>query len=258
MNILVVDDESIIVKGIINKIEQMEGFSGRVIGACSGEEALSIMDYYKPSLIITDIEMPDMNGLALLSIVQQRNLCTNCIILTAFENFNYARQAVHFHASEYLLKPVDWKVLEGYISDLSLKIDANKAMEQVLAAYSVHFKELDKSDLSLSLKRISKYVKANFSKDISLKQLSSNFNMSENSICNIFKKEMGITYLDYIYKLRLKSSMEILLTEQKLTVKEVSAMVGYSSERQFFRMFKGQVGMSPQQFREKSLYEQVN
>jgi YesN/AraC family two-component response regulator len=256
LNILVVDDEDVIIKGLVNRIENMPFFSGRAIGAGSGEEALEIMEYYKPDLLITDIEMPGMNGLSLLSTVQQKNLCANCIILTAFENFNYARQAVHFHAAEYLLKPVDWDVLDRYITNLSLKMDADKAVGQVLFDYSERFKELQKTDFSLSFKRILKYAKTNFSNNISLKQLSVYSGMSENSICNLFKKEMDITYLEYIYKLRLKKSIEILLTEQKKTMKEVSAMVGYNSERQFFRMFKSQLGMTPQRFREKNLYEQ--
>jgi two-component system, response regulator YesN len=255
VNVLVVDDESIIVKGIINRIEHISGFTGRAIGAGSGEEALAIMEYYKPDLLITDIEMPGINGLSLLSTVQQKSLCANCIILTAFENFNYARQAVHFHAAEYLLKPVDWDVLDRYITNLSLKMDANKAVGQVLSDYSERFTELEKMDYSVSFKRILKYVKINFSNNISLKQLSAYSGMSENSICNLFKKEMGITYLKYVYRLRMKKSMEILLTEQKKTVKEVSAMVGYNSERQFFRMFKSQLGITPQQFREKNFYE---
>lgn len=256
MNILVVDDENVIVDGIISRIENMAGFSSRVLGASSGEEALGIMEYFKPDLLITDIEMPGISGLSLISAVQEKNICTKCIILTAFENFHYARQAVHFHAAEYLLKPVDWNVLDTYITSLSLKLDTFKALDRVFLNYSNCFMELQKANLSNSLRRILKYINASYANEISLKQLSVYTGVSDNYICNLFKKEMGITFLEYIYKLRLKKSMEILLTEQKKTVREVSAMVGYNSERQFFRMFKSQVGMTPQQFREKNLYEQ--
>ena len=255
MNILIVDDECIIVRGIINRIENMSGFFGNVLGAYSGNNALSIMEYYKPDLLITDIEMPGMDGLSLLSVIQQKGLCKNCIILTAFENFKYAQQAVHFHATEYLIKPIDWRVLDKYIKDLSLRIDADKLVNQVLTSYSNLFDELQRTDFSLYFNYILKYVNTNYTNEISLKQLSTFFCMSEISICNLFKKEIGITYLDYIYKLRLKKSIEILLTEKKKTVKEISKIVGYHSERQFYRMFKSQINMTPQQFREKYLYK---
>jgi two-component system, response regulator YesN len=256
LKILVVDDESVIVQGIVSRIEKMECFSGRVLGAASGDEALKIMEYFKPDLLIADIEMPGMDGLTLLSIVREKNLCGNCIILTAFESFQYARKAVQYRATDYLLKPVDWTVMENYIQALFLKAGARKTFDHVLSDYSSIFKELQKTDLSYSFKRILKFITLNYGNDISLKQLSIYSGMSENSICNLFKKEMGITFLEYIYQLRLKKAMEILLTEQKKPIKEVSSLVGYNSERQFFRMFKSHTGMTPQRFREKNLYEQ--
>ena len=75
--------------------------------------------------------------------------------------------------------------------------------------------------------------------------------LSENSICNLFKKELGITFLDYLYELRLKRAMELLLADNSPTVREIALKIGYSSERQFFRVFKNRTGYTPQQFREK-------
>lgn len=256
MKILVVDDEVSIVDGIVSHIGSMPGFSGRVLGASSGDDALKIMEYFKPDLLVTDVEMPGMDGLSLLAVAQQRNLYANCIVLTAFESFQYARRALQYHVKDYLLKPIDWSQLENHIASLSLKEGVRKTIDTVLSDYSQMFKETQKPVISYSFKRILKFVNTNYGSDISLKQLSDYSGMSENSICNLFKKELGITFLEYIYQLRLKRAMEILLTEQRKSVKEVSSLVGYNSERQFFRMFKSHTGMTPQQFREKNLFEQ--
>lgn len=255
MNILVVDDEDVIVNGIVQRIEHMDGFNGRVLGACSGEEALRIMEYFRPFLMITDISMPGMDGFSLLSCAQEKNMCDHYLILTAYESFNYAQQAIRCHVLDYLLKPIDWEELKAHILRLGLQSDSQMNASQVISAHSHLFPEYAKKELSHTLHRIMRYVDTHFTKDISLANISSFANINPNSICNMFRKDLGLTYLDYVNQLRLKRSMELLLAPEDRTVHEIAILVGYKSERQFFRVFKGHVGTTPQQFREAHLPE---
>lgn len=253
MNILVVDDEEVIVLGIMKRIRQLSDIPTQVVGAYSGEEALAVMENFIPDLLITDIHMAPMDGLELIAAARQKNLCQHFLILTAYESFDYVRRALQYQVMDYLVKPIDWALLEEHIRRLAMKSDSKAKTEEVLAQYQDLFLHLEKTDFSNSLKKLTKYIKGNFTHQISLVHLSVYSGLSENSICNLFKKELGITFLDYLYELRLKRAMELLLGSEGTTVREIAQQIGYLSERQFFRVFKSKTGLTPQQFRERHL-----
>ncbi len=250
MKILVVDDEQIIVQGVTRHLSKMQGVDLQVMGACSGKEALKAMEFFVPDLLITDIRMPDMDGLQLIAEVRKRGLCGAFIILTAYEVFEYARQAVENRVLSYLVKPIDFDALEEHIRNLAMAQTIQVDVSQVLSRYEPLYAHISRNDLSHALTKIVRYIRQNFSKNLSLVHLSVYSGLSENYICALFKKELGITFLDYVYELRLKWAMELLLTEPEKTIQEIAQKVGYHSDRQFFRLFRDRLDMSPQKFRE--------
>lgn len=108
LKVLLVDDESVILQGLSMIIDwEAEGFN--IIGkANNGREALEIILDEQPDVVISDIRMPEMTGLELLEKVREEKLSdANFIILTGFDDFNYARTALKNNALDYLLKPVE-------------------------------------------------------------------------------------------------------------------------------------------------------
>ena len=251
MNILVVDDEEVIVLGILKRIQKLRDVYVNIVGAYSGEEALTIMEDFIPDLVITDIQMPDMSGLELIAKIRGRDISNKIIILTAHEEFEYARQGLKYHVDDYLLKPIDWDVLEKYIRGLATASATSVQVDDILAEYAHRFHAIDCKSISTAMKKILKYINANFSHEISLTHLSVYTGMSESNICNIFKKELNMTFLDYVYELRLKKAIELLTTDPEKTMRDIAAMVGYRSERQFFRLFKNNLGVTPQQLKNR-------
>ena len=132
MKILVVDDEEVIVLGIIKKLSQLSDIPTTLVGAYSGEEALQVMENFIPDLLITDISMAPMDGLELISLTRAKGLCDHYIILTAYESFAYARQALQYQVMDYLLKPIDWSVLERHVRELAMKSDQQTRIAQVI------------------------------------------------------------------------------------------------------------------------------
>jgi len=236
--------------GIVKRIQEMEGLHVQAVSVYSGESALEIMEEFIPDLLITDIQMPHMDGFALLSKVREKGLCKNYIILTAYEDFNYARQAVRAKVVDYLVKPVDWSILEGHIRELAMQPDRKASLERIFSQFPVIRDDIDADTLPHPLGRLVKYIKANYANEISLTHLSVFSGISENYICNLFKKELNQTFLDFVYKLRLRRAIELLVMNNSKNMREISTMLGYRSERQFFRLFKSKLGMTPQQFRE--------
>ena len=105
LKVLVVDDESTVRKGIILGVDW--GKMDCVVAgeATNGLEGLEAVERYNPNLIITDVRMPKMDGIEMLTQLRARGCKAQVILLTAYSEFEYARAALQLGAVDYLLKP---------------------------------------------------------------------------------------------------------------------------------------------------------
>ncbi|GIW48803.1 MAG: hypothetical protein KatS3mg079_279 [Caloramator sp.] len=120
--ILIVDDEKNIRQGIKAMIENKYPNVYEILLAANGQEALN---YYKENnidLLITDIRMPVMDGLTLISNLHSNNVETNIIILSGYDDFNYATHALRNGAKDYLLKPIKRNQLYDAIDRIEKEI----------------------------------------------------------------------------------------------------------------------------------------
>lgn len=104
--VMVVEDEQWIRSAVVKMVEQLGGAFEVVAEAGNGEEALQTIYQVWPTIVITDIMMPVQDGLWLVREIAERQLPVITIILTGYNEFEYARQALRYHASDFLLKPV--------------------------------------------------------------------------------------------------------------------------------------------------------
>lgn len=105
-HVLVAEDEVWIRNAIVEMIERFDlGF--RVVAQASdGMEAWNLINEYWPNVVITDIVMPQLDGLSLLQKCDEFKISMVPIVISGYESFNYAQQAMRYGATEYLLKPV--------------------------------------------------------------------------------------------------------------------------------------------------------
>ncbi|MDD3140990.1 MAG: response regulator, partial [Lachnospiraceae bacterium] len=104
--VVVAEDEELLLNNLVAKIQATElGFD--VVGtAQTGIQAYDLVKELNPDLLITDIRMPAMNGIALLEKVRESYPLMKFIIVSGFSDFEYARSAIQLQVSEYLLKPI--------------------------------------------------------------------------------------------------------------------------------------------------------
>lgn len=116
MNLMIVEDEVRIRNGIANGIP-WEQHGVEVVGlAGSGKEALALMELRKPDILLLDIEMPEMDGLALADAVLRQEPQMKLIILSGHNDFHYAQRAIELGVTKYLLKPAgDQEILEAVL-----------------------------------------------------------------------------------------------------------------------------------------------
>jgi len=110
-SILIVDDEPLIRQGLEVLIRNYHSNYSRIEQAANGITALEMMEQQHFDLVLTDIEMPEMDGLEFIKNCRERNYQSRFVILSGFNKFDYAQKACHFGVDDYLLKPVETKEL---------------------------------------------------------------------------------------------------------------------------------------------------
>ncbi|MEK5164211.1 response regulator [Paenibacillus sp. FSL R5-0527] len=132
--LLVVDDEIWFREGLVQLISSNQ-LGWEVVGEASdGEEAMDAVELYEPNLIITDINMPLMDGLALTEWLSRNHPDVKVIILTGYRDFEYAQRALRYGAVEFLLKPFSldeaYRVLRKAYEQFRLQSLAVRVKEQ--------------------------------------------------------------------------------------------------------------------------------
>ena len=121
--VLVVDDEVGLRRALVEKVDwESAGF--RVVGeAENGVEALDLVETLEPDLIITDIRMPMISGLELAERVRQLRPATQMVILSGYDRFEYAKQAIDYHIISYLLKPISCEEMGKELVEIHRRMD---------------------------------------------------------------------------------------------------------------------------------------
>ncbi len=124
--VLIVDDEPFILEGL-KMIISWEEYGLEIIGqAENGMEALEFIKKNHIDILITDITMPQMNGLQLIDNAKGIRPDIKCVVLSGYNDFDYVKQGIRLGIENYLLKPVTVKELIATIENISIKIEKSK------------------------------------------------------------------------------------------------------------------------------------
>ena len=127
--LLIVDDEPMIVEGLKAYILTADYPFSAVDTASNGREALEQMEKQPPDMLITDIRMPQLDGIGLLSAVREREWGTKVIVLSGYNDFEYVRSMAVLGIENYLLKPVNEEELYATVSATLKKLDNEQALQ---------------------------------------------------------------------------------------------------------------------------------
>lgn len=127
--ILIVDDEKKHRTGLMKLLYTMYP-TDMFLEAGSGKEALEIMQMVECDIVITDIRMPEMDGLKFLAELRKNGQETEVVILSGYSEFEYAKEAMRFEAADYLLKPVDSSEVKKCLDRLRKNLSEKRAEEK--------------------------------------------------------------------------------------------------------------------------------
>ncbi|MCZ8523154.1 MULTISPECIES: response regulator [Paenibacillus] len=139
--LLLVEDEADVREGILTEID-WPGCGFEVVDTAeNGQEAVELMDRFVPDVVVTDIQMPFMDGLQLSEWIRERYPTTKIIILTGFDEFEYAQKAVKLHIDEYLLKPYSAEDLVAMLAKIRGQIDEEIARKENVQTLQEHYRK---------------------------------------------------------------------------------------------------------------------
>ncbi|WP_020619812.1 response regulator transcription factor [Paenibacillus daejeonensis] len=248
LKLMLVDDESIIRDGILDMIEQEKSAFTHIVTASDGREALDKMEYFLPDLLITDIEMPEMDGLELIREARKKQV-THVIILSGYDLFEYAQQAVRLHVEDYLLKPVHQAELGRLLKSMAVDLLERKREEAGPQIRSESSPPARPNNEYIRL--LKEYVENNYAQDLSLSSAAEYLGLHPSYMGQLLKKETGTTFVQYLTQLRMTKAKELLTQARQLPLATVAKCVGYENHRHFYKVFKQQCGVTPGEYRER-------
>lgn len=256
VKLLLVEDEEKIRKGIKNVID-WEALGINIYGeASNGYEALKLVSCETPDIILTDIKMPIMDGLQLIEELKKEAPGIKSIIMSGYDDFNYIQRAIRLGVSDYLLKPSGAQEIQDTIEKVKKQLIEEREREIYLQNLTKRFKELSNvhshKSISKILKDAVKFIEDNYYKDLNRKTVAEKVFITPSYLSFLFKKEMNISFIDYLHYIRIQRACE-LLKDVRYKTYDVAARVGYSDEKYFFQVFKKYKGMTPMQYRNNLL-----
>ena len=260
IRLLIADDECLEREALTEMVSRRFEHEVVLETAENGRKAADTAILWGADLILMDIEMPGMSGLdAARAVLAQRPGC-RVIFVTAYSLFQYAHEAVHLGACDYLLKPVDPDELEASIRRAMRQIETERKLEALApvqpepmepAAPAAEPDDAENSQNALVMAYVRRYLEDNYMFDISLDSVGEILHISPAYLSAQFKKYQKMNFLDCLTELRINAAKE-LLTDPFRSSAEVASMVGYEDASYFARAFKKRTGMTPTQYRRQA------
>ncbi len=154
LKVFLVEDESIVREGLKKNIPWQEygyQFTGE---ASDGEMALPMIRKIRPDVLITDIKMPFMDGLALSQIVTQEIPEIKIVIISGYDEFEYAQQAIRVGVEQYLLKPITKGTLRKVLLEIREKIESEQEQKNYLETFQNEMKEYENYARRIFLEKV--------------------------------------------------------------------------------------------------------
>lgn len=231
--VMLIDDE-VSVRRLMQASIDWQSLDMEVVGeAGSGIEAINIIDEIKPDIAFVDISMPFMNGIEFTELATERYPNLVIIILTAFNDFEYARQCIRLPVFDYMLKPIVRTEVTETLSKVKQKLDSSvrQVSENVIDGEPT------------TIEQIEKYLGENYTdSQINLTSVAQKFGFSSSYLSRKFKQVTGKSFVEYLTERRMERAMELAATNAKMF--RTATDVGIPDPNYFGRCFKKYTGMS--------------
>ncbi|HWT73114.1 MAG TPA: response regulator [Mobilitalea sp.] len=242
--LIIVDDEEKILEGI-SELFPWNNIGFNVIARFT--DARSALDYIennKVDVVMTDISMPDMNGIELTRELM-RFPDIKIVLFSSYRDYEYMRAAIKYGISDYLLKPIRYEELVSCFEQIRIKLDEKHVVDVVKP--KTYYDEI--------IKRVDDYLINNYQK-ASLEGAAEAVGLSPNYLSKIYKEKSGYGFLERLNRIKMEKACKLLM-DPSYKHYEIAFYVGYDNPKNFSRAFKAYFNVSPMEYRNGQRKEKI-
>lgn len=234
MNIFLLDDEPI-------ELAQLELLihthypTWTIHQAINGSEAIRLAERLVEKgeslqLAFIDIKLPGRNGLEVASILKEKMPKLDLIVVTAFQNFDYAKESIKMKVFDYVVKPV-----------------IEKEFLQVLSRYVAEHPEfLLKSD---TVEKVITKIKDHFEEPLRLSSIAEELHINANYLSRLFSEEVGMSFSEFLLQYRIEMAKQLIVKKKRWSIQRIAEECGFSSQHHLSSAFKKHTNQSPSEYR---------
>lgn len=239
IKVLIAEDEEVIRKGIVKYLKLHTDRFDKIYEAENGEQAIDLLLKHHPDMMLLDVQMPLKTGLDVMKEAKKAGIQPVTIILSGYEDFQYAREALQFGTKEYFLKPMRAS-------------DILKSMEPLADTYIGAGEEREAEGIPANgnpfAKAAAEYITEHYAEDIFLADVAEKLGISMGYLSTLLNQELGCGFTDYLNQIRIERAC-CYLEQNYLKNYEIAYKVGFWDEKYFSKVFRKIKGMSPREYR---------
>lgn len=241
--IVLIDDEVNILEGLEKHFNWNE-FGFEIVKTFRyAPTALEFLAQNPIDLVISDIKMPNMDGLEFLKELRRRKIPSHVILLSGYADFTYAKKAITYGVKEYLLKPLDRETLSLALTKIKELLDKTNHPEQESERVAGYYEQI--------ITTIKTYIATEYA-HATLDEAALLVALSPNYVSKLFKAETGKNFSEHLLEVKMEKAVG-MLKDVNLRIYEISFAVGYDNPKNFTRAFKQYYGKTPWEYREAGI-----
>lgn len=247
--ILIVDDDEV-VRFVYRKMTVWAEHGFELAKESSnGKDALEILKQDTFDVVITDIRMPIIDGLEMLRKMRELGIMTYTVLLSSYNDFEYARQAMILNASDFIVKPAEKDDLAQVLDRAKKYLDASGEKEQLLEQIKKIFlqKGIDYYKNSF-FKEICTYILEHITENVTMEMVAEYMGYNKDYFGKTCKQKTNYSFKVLMNGIKMEYAKMLLKNTNNKTY-EISGKLGYATADYFTKVFKEEAGMTPSMYR---------
>lgn len=264
--VIAADDEPMVRKALENLIDWKSLNCNLEFVASNGQELLDYAEKNPPDIVVTDISMSQADGIAVARFMHQNMRQTKVILLTAYADFSYAKQAISYGVVEYVTKTGDFGDVVEAVKKSIQQIEQDRKAQAALQNSSQATRQyipythlitlLKPNSQQLQEQRggidlvveTTQYIKQHIDEAITLNQIASYIGVNESYLSRVFSSRTGSTIKNTINTIKMEKAKE-LLTNTNLKIYEIAMQLGLENTTYLSHLFHQYTGCTPMEYR---------
>lgn len=251
--LIIVDDEAQMAQMIRDLID-WQSIGIDVVAVCNdGTTGLQATMLHKPDIVITDVCMPFMNGIDLIKKAKDAGSKAKFVIVSAFAEFEYARNAMQYGVKHYLIKPCSEGQILSAVNEVIVDMMQESARQSIVSSRNKSSgNENERNFFSSQIESILRICDDCISDPgLSLKWISENKVFANaDYLSRKFLQETGHKFKEYLVSLRISKAKELMINKNNSSITDIAEQVGFGDNPQYFSsVFKKNTGMSPYEYK---------